>query len=524
MSVAVSKMNGRPRPVSNRLKPIVAPRAGSISSQVRRLNHWRDNYNPLRQITFQQAVALLETYRLGWLADLQWAYSYIEETDEDLFALIERRTSSILEFDWNIKLCDDDPNFNQALADDQAATLREAYERIDNLHDGIEHLCMASFRGYSLMEKQAVNGDDIDHLEIVDHWNLVRDGSRGDWKYNPDASQTSFAAIAGPPLPLDRFIRREVSRHIDRIGLIKFMRTSLGIKDWTAFVEVYGVPSGIAIMPPSVPPGKETEYEEAARRISEGGSGALPNGSDYKPNDQPRGTNPFKDYLDYLSQKLVLVGTGGLLTMLTQSGSGTLAGEAHLEVFDRIARAEARKINQSFNRDFDAEVLEANFPGQPRLAYWELAAQEETETSQVCDEVLKLSQAGYQVDTAELSEKTGYTLEIKPPVPAPGFGGAGNVPPLNNRAVPTPAKSHLPAISKARAITMQPLLQRLQTLEKAATPEDLRQAIIALHDEMPALAEQIHQRPELAQTLFNAMAENAVEGAAAELRKKGTML
>ena len=37
------------------------------------------------------------------------------------------------------------------------------------------------------------------------------------------------------------------------------------------------------------------------------------------------GTPPFRDNLDYLDRQITLLGTGGLLTMLTESGSGTLA-------------------------------------------------------------------------------------------------------------------------------------------------------------------------------------------------------
>jgi len=36
------------------------------------------------------------------------------------------------------------------------------------------------------------------------------------------------------------------------------------------------------------------------------------------------GRAPFRDHLDYLDRQITLLGTGGLLTMLAESGSGTL--------------------------------------------------------------------------------------------------------------------------------------------------------------------------------------------------------
>jgi len=526
------------RPVNGNGTASLAPRVGSITSQVARLNKWRDQYNPLRGITIARAIQLLETYRRGEFADLQWSYSFAEEVDEDLFALVERRTSAIVEMDWSIKITPENKrrdNFDEALADDQAAALREAYDRIDNLYDGIEHLAMATFRGFAHMEKQSLKGNGVDHLEVVDQWNMVRDGYRGPWKYNPDARQTTYNGLAGEALPLDRFVWRQVSRHVNRIGLVKLLRSGLGVKDWVAFIEIYGIPSGIVIMPANTPAGKEDEYKESATRISEGGNGALPNGSDYKPNDAPRGVNPFSTYLEYLTQKLVLVGTGGLLTMLTQSGSGTLAGSAHTDTFKTIARGEARKISQSFCRDFDAEVLEANFAGKPRLAYFELSATEETDTSSIVEEVLKLSQAGYQADPAEVSEKTGYTLTLKPQsaagiLPAESLRNrAGNSLAAKNAARLSSPKSKntketLAKILRARATVLQPLLNRIAALEKAANPAALAAAVADLRRALPDLADQLHDQPELAQAIFDALSETMAEAAVDELRQKGTLL
>lgn len=513
-------------------KPIVSPQSATIGAQVKRLNKWRDQYNPLRGITISRAIALLETYRRGDMADLQWTYSFVEESDDDTFALVERRTSAILEMDWNVKIIPENKrrsNFDEHLADDQAAALRETYDRIDNLYDAIDHVAMASFRGFAHCEKQSLKGQGIDHLEVVDQWNMVRDGFRGAWKYNPEARQATFQALPGEPLPLERFVYREVNRHINRVALKKFLRTALGEKDWVAFIEIYGIPSGVVIMPQGVAVDKADEFKEAATRVAEGGNGALPAGSDYKPNDQPRGVNPFTAYLDYFTQKLILVGTGGLLTMLTQSGSGTLAGGAHTDTFKTLAKSEARKIGQSFCKSIDAEVLDEEFPGKPRLAYWELAVQEETETKEIVDEVLKLSQAGYQADPGEVSEKTGYTLTLKPTAPAlgpgSGFSDLGNGALRNRgRSATDAGPKTLDPILRARAATLQPLLNRIAALEKAADPAALRAAVADLRKALPDMADQIHDRPELAQAIFDTLSGVMAQAAVAELRGKGTML
>lgn len=210
------------------------------------------------------------------------------------------------------------------------------------------------------------------------------------------------------------FVIREVADPIDVIGLKHYVYSGLGIKDWAGFIEIYGIPGGVVIMPPTMPAGKETDYETRATRIAGGGCGALPYGSDYKSNDSPRTSQPFGDYLRWWEEKLVLAGTGGKLTMLSESGTGTLAGGAHQDTFDAIAAAEAGEITEIFQRQFDQVEINRLFPGQPVLAYFELAAQMKTRVSQIVDHAAKLAQAGYQLDAQELSEKTGYKLQVEP--------------------------------------------------------------------------------------------------------------
>jgi phage gp29-like protein len=397
--------------------------ARPLQSRITQYNRWRERYNPLRGLNVSRAVTLLEQYQRGEMADPQWAYFFIEQRDADLFAILERREAALLELPWSIKSMSgrwakDDPRketFDKKLAAEQASALHQAYEGIDNLYEGISHLQLATFRGYSHLEKYRNADGDVYHLELVDQWNLVRDLLRGEWKYNPDATATTFYGLADDLL-LDRnnFVIRERDRHVNSIGLLKFIRANLSEKDWDGFIEIYGIPSGVVVGPPNVAPDKESEYAQAAQSIAEGGSGYLPHGSDYKANESAKGTDPFRPRLDYLSEKLVLAGTGGLLTMLAQSGSGTLAGSAHMEAFQSIARAEARKISEILQKQFDAEFLEKNFPGQPALVYFDLSPNDELDPDKIVEHALKLRQSGYAIDVEQLSEKTGYTLTLAP--------------------------------------------------------------------------------------------------------------
>ncbi|MBI3885917.1 MAG: DUF935 family protein, partial [Opitutae bacterium] len=396
--------------------PSTASGSRTLAQKVAALSRFREQFNPLQALTLAKAVRLAGDYFRGDMADLQWTFFFIEQTDPDLMALLELRLGRLIEMDYNISAEED---ADEKLADEQRQCLEEKFAAIDNLYDSIEHFGYAPFRGFAHCEKW-ISGGELTHLEIVDQWNVVRDGLVGEWKYNPSAKSTSFRALGDEQLmPQQNFIFRQVRRPINRIALYKFVRDNLANVDWDAFNAIFGIPSGVIIGPPDVPADREAEYESSANEIAEGGSGYLPHGSTYTQNKAPGGTNPFKERLDYLSQRLVLAGTSGKLTMLTEAGSGTLAGGAHSDVLDAVVAADARRISEVFNRQLVKPWLEAAFPGKPQLAYFGLAANEETDVSQIITDIKTLSDAGFQVDPQQASQKTGYTLTLKA-APLPG--------------------------------------------------------------------------------------------------------
>lgn len=366
--------------------------SGRLGQIVSAANRWRENYNPLRGLTMRRAVELLELGQRGDTAYLQWTFRLIERRYPTLSALISRCEAPLLNFDWQIKVKEEmpvipgkTPDQVKAMAEAQQGTLREAYDRLDNLKAAIQHLHLAEFRGYAHLQKHRDDDSgEVTHLEPLSQWCVCRDGLEGNWWWNPDSKSTSAPlqflgkdfAIGGDTLPREDFVIRQVERPIDEIGLVTFVRANLCEKDADGFIEIYGIPGGVVIMPGNVPQGKESEYEAAAKLIAEGGSGALPNGSEYKPNDGPRGVDPFTPRLRHLDEQLVMAGTGGMLTMLAESGSGTLAGGAHSDTFEEIAVSRAEKISECFQKDFDAEVLSLAHPGEPALAFFRIVPAE----------------------------------------------------------------------------------------------------------------------------------------------------
>jgi phage gp29-like protein len=493
--------------------------AASLTRKVSALNKWRDSLNPLRGLTIARAIALGEQYLRGEMTDLQWTYFHVEQTDPDLIALLELRIGRLLQMDYDIV---SDKDADRVLAAEQKQSLAEHYAAIDNLYDVFEHLGMVPFRGFAHCEKYRAPDGTINHLEIVDQWNAVRDGRTGPWKYNPDARSISYAALPDENImPPGDFVFRQVPRPINRYALLKSVRGGLAEKDWDGCLEIYGIPGGVLIGPPNLSEEREEEFRAAAGEIAEGGSGYAPHGSDWKPNVAGRSNAPFKERLDWLSEKLVLAGTGGKLTMLNgPTGLGGGQSEVHEAVFNTISGGDARRISEVLDRQLGCQWLDEDFPGRPHVAMLKLAANKEPDVGDVIDHIAKLSSAGYQVDAAEVSEKTGYTVTLKAPDSPPDPSGLAPAALLRNRAAAGRAAlfraEAVARVAESRRAALAPVLGRLAEFD-ARSDEAARRAALEKFrsEELPALGRKVlAAAPDLAGTLAEIIGTAMVDGAA----------
>jgi len=494
------------------------------------INRWRDSNNPLRGLTMPRAVSLMEQAQRGVMADLQWLYAAetgIEATDPDLMVIIERTLSGVADCEWDVSTVDDGcVGFDQILADEQAAFLRESYSQCDNLDDAIEHLVMARFRGFSHLQPWLADDWSIDHLEVLPQHNMLRNGTRKDWAWNPDAHQRAYSSMPEEnKLTPDDYIILTAARPVNRIGLIKYVRSTLSEKDWDGYVEIYGIPGVFIIMPVRVPDGKEDEYRDLAADAAEAASGALPSGSDVKTLSEARGMQPFQMRLEWLQKQLVLAGTGGLLTMLTESGSGTLAGGAHSSAWEQIIRRVARSVAKPMHRQYDRPALAARFSGRPALAYFNLRARQETDVDKVVTNVTALVNAGFELDNDQVQKETGYTItgfERKEQQPIPGAQPSPfRMAARKAEEAPTSdafMESAADALAQAQAVANKPLAEALNKVLAAPDLKTMQAEAAKLREELPKLAEQMLQDPATAEAYHKIMSSAFLQGATQETK------
>jgi phage gp29-like protein len=392
-----------------------------MSKKMSMVNKWRSSFSPLRRLDMRRAIVLMEQAQRGMMSEVQWLYAAetgIEATDADLMAIIERTVSGVATLDWQISASPKTTHgYDEKLAQEQTAFLRESFNACDNLDDALEHLVMARFRGYAHLQPWLKQDWRLEHLEPLPQWGMLRSEDGRDWAWNPEAKNIDYTSAPNKLNPHEYIVLTN-PRPVNRIGLIKYIRSTTAEKDWDAYVEIYGIPGVFIIMPQSVPQAKENEYKAAAEAAAEAGSGALPGGSDIKTLAEARASEPFSMRLKWLQEQLVLAGTGGKLGMLTAPGSGTLAGAAHEKSWQEIVQRVAYLVCRPLNTQYVRRALAARFPGRPCLASFELLARQEKDVGKIVDNIAKLAAAGYRIDPKKVSEEVGYPVTVAMQLPS----------------------------------------------------------------------------------------------------------
>jgi hypothetical protein len=453
-------------------------------------NFYLDQINPLQNLDLPTVINLIQLGQRGYYARLQWLYRAIEKHDPVVRAVKRRLLASLSGLDWNIKVEDvgDDPA-KKALADKQAADLRAAYDAIANLRSALTFLALADLRGFSHVEKiYAGEGADdpwlVTELRIVEQWFWVRNGYYGDWAYNADAREINF----GVPIDPDQFVIHTVDDPSDEIFTRLAVKREVNDADWDGFLGDYGVPPMFIIGPPNVPIDKEAGYQTTAENAVSRRRGYLPNGATLETPSATGsgGADVFSARLHYIDEQIVIGGTAGKLTVLSEAGSGTLAGTAQKEAFDEIAQAIANQVATRLHEQFDKPLLARLHPDEPVLVYFEFAQINVKDTSSVLTDAATAATAGFKIDPEELSEKSGYKLEY--------VGLAGAPPATGQPGLPKPGGPP-PSPNPAAVPPNDPTTGKPATAAPAA-PAPVSAAPAAPNDPIATVADELHVTPE----------------------------
>lgn len=382
------------------------------------------SFNPLRGLNAKDVENILDFSETGCISRLELIFRMLEKSSIDVSTILTRRQAALIGCDWEIRKRENATQ-NAAmdkLADEQVAMLNEQFGRAEDdgsLIEAIKCLGTAIFRGIAVVEPR-FNDQGLAGFETFDAWNFAVDPVTKDVYWNPKAIdttnfQSSFKKVTGT-----RCIVSLEETPVDGLALPIYIREYFGEEQWARLVARRGLPACYIIAPP-LAGDKVTQFTNAAKKVADGGSGALPNGSQVITEKMDAANSQSFDlFLAHQQKQIILAGTGGILGSLAEAtGLGSGVADSHENTWREIVRMDAMKISNLINRKVAHLLLDAYFPGQPKLAYFNISTSLPKSASEVLDCAVKADQAGFELDEVQLSEMTGFKLKKKQSPQAP---------------------------------------------------------------------------------------------------------
>lgn len=451
----------------------------------------RSHLNPLRSLTMARPIALLEMSMRGYYADLTWLYAHLEKREHIMASLVERRQSTLGQCIWSVDLTEKAAKDDslQAIAHKQQEFVQELFANIDNLKEAWKWLGMARFRGYAHLEKHySKSTGETKHLEPVPQWFWCRNWPSLKWQFNPSALNTN----RGEPIDSDDFVVREVPASLGELAVFDYIRKALCIKDWGTFASTFGIPNIFleCLDKERYPTEQEmASWQTRLKNYVSNGRGVLPPG--VKANMFGGGSSentPFPGLVDYLDKMLVLAGTGGKLTMLSDAtGIGQGATPAHEKVWEEIAAEEGNEIAEILHRSIAEVRLKEEFPDEDIHVRFTIKRRGQVDQAAGADLLGKLKTAGWDVNEEEAEKLTGLDLTKSEPVEQsdPLESGA-----TTNRTTPT---EHEDSIQKAEEAIVASLGSVINRLNRILEIEDDDMRTRSLTDFVKDLPEELRK-------------------------------
>lgn len=367
----------------------------------------RERYNHMAGLTAQHVKQFFDDYRAGNFADLMIAFDELEDYDDILSACADKREAALGEAEWSIRPISGAIGKNgelRALADRQQTYLAGVFTRVQNLTEALQWLGTASFRGYAhlLIVRRAGNIT----FQPMPQWFFADPAGEGNFLYNPTAARSSAELYELDP---SEFIVRTCRRPIDITAIFACLIKYNGEQGWQSFLDVFGNPAIFFEYPKGTSDAKAREYDEIVREIIADGRGGYPAGGKITTVEtQAKGGESFQSIAEWCNKKIVRKALAGELTLLTESGSGTLAGNAHMEGFKALAVADCRSISSCVQRQFVDAELDRAFPNEPHLVEFVLDYPERKDLAVETAAIAQLVSAGFIPSVEQVAERTGY--------------------------------------------------------------------------------------------------------------------
>lgn len=217
--------------------------------------------------------------------------------------------------------------------------------------------------------------------------------------------------------------RDGLARCLSILRLIK----SLGMRAWTEFAEIYGVPMRSIRYPKSANEQQKASYRRVLQAMGLDGYALIPNDAEIEIHEAPSlGAGDFHErFVEWVNREASKAIVGQ--TMTSDDGSSRAQAEVHDSVRLDILAADAIVDAASINRDLINPFLQLNYgPAAKGRARVVCVTEEPEDLRALIDALVELIDRGFRVSEAEVRDRLGLAEpDDDEPVLIPLARGAG---------------------------------------------------------------------------------------------------
>jgi phage gp29-like protein len=216
-----------------------------------------------------------------------------------------------------------------------------------------------------------------------------------------------------------------------------WMFKNYAIKDWVSFLEAYGQPVRVGRYDVGASEADIRKLMMAVAQVGTDAAAVFPRTMEIEFVDAKAGTAPnelwrsMAEYIDDQVSKAVLGQTSSADAKASGIGSGQ--SDLHGNVRDDIARADAKLLAATLNRDLVRPMIMLNFPGRDKFPRIKIEKPDQVDVAAMVNSARELSALGVEIDAEEMREMSG--------LPAPKTSGAKLLMPPQAIATEQPAQS-----------------------------------------------------------------------------------
>jgi phage gp29-like protein len=349
-----------PVPEESKKPPKTTPKAVLTNEIV--VNRITDRYSIYSGLDPGKLISIYNSAESGYVLPQYDAYATMEERDTHIGASLNTRYRALSGLDFEIIAASEEAEDIKT-----AEFVRQQIADYDDFKNTLDHLNTGIGYGFAISEiiwkLNGFGNNVIDEIKTVRQQKFTFMHSYKPW-YKPN--QFSIESF---PLFENKFIQHiPYTRNglinksgINRTLLFLYMMKGFSHTSWSIFMEVYGMPLRLGVLPEGYTDEDRDVLKEAVQQLGSDASAVIPNEADIKFIERKAGiTNPYEAYQNYADRKIDQIILGHDAAM--SSTPGKLGGETNAEMIrSDLLISDAMLMEKTIQRDLFKPLVLFNF-------------------------------------------------------------------------------------------------------------------------------------------------------------------